>query len=66
MKKLLAILLAAACAFSLAACAAAPDTPAAEEQPDCISDPTNAAAGRTGGGCHGAVSERDEVYSQQW
>ena len=40
MKKLLAILLAAACAFSLAACAAAPDTPAAEEQPDCISDPT--------------------------
>jgi len=26
--------------FSLAACAAAPDTPAAEEQPDCISDPT--------------------------
>ena len=40
MKKLLAILLAAACAFSLAACAAAPDTPAAEEQPDCIGDPT--------------------------
>lgn len=40
MKKLLAIILAAACAFSLAACAAAPDTPAAEEQPDCISDPT--------------------------
>lgn len=40
MKKLLAILLAAACAFSLAACAAAPDTPAAEEQPDCTSDPT--------------------------
>lgn len=40
MKKLLAILLAAACAFSLVACAAAPDTPAAEEQPDCISDPT--------------------------
>ena len=40
MKKLLAILLAAACAFSLAACAAAPDTPAAEEQPGCISDPT--------------------------
>ena len=40
MKKLLAILLAAACAFSLAACAAAPDTPAAEEQPDCISDQT--------------------------
>ena len=63
MKKLLAILLAAACAFSLAACAAAPDTPAAEEQPDCIGDPT---AGRTGGGCHGAVSERGEVYSQQW
>ena len=30
MKKLLALLLAAACALSLAACAAAPDTPAAE------------------------------------
>lgn len=46
MKKLLAIILAAACAFSLAACAATPDTPnasappATEEQPDCISDPT--------------------------
>ena len=66
MKKLLAILLAAACAFSLAACAAAPDTPAAEEQPDCISDPTTQQLGRTGGGCHGAVSERSEVYSQQW
>ena len=46
MKKLLAIILAAACAFSLAACAATPDTPnasappAAEEQLDCIGDPT--------------------------
>ena len=46
MKKLLAIILAAACAFSLAACAATPDTPnasappATEEQLDCISDPT--------------------------
>ena len=58
MKKLLAILLAAACAFSLAACAAAPDTPAAEEQPDCISDPTTQQLA--------ALSERGEVYSQQW
>ena len=46
MKKLLAIILAAACAFSLAACAATPDTPnasappATEEQLDCIGDPT--------------------------
>ena len=46
MKKLLAIILAAACAFSLAACAATPDTPntsappATEEQPDCIGDTT--------------------------
>lgn len=46
MKKLLAIILAAACAFSLAACAATPDTPNAsappttEEQLDCIGDPT--------------------------
>lgn len=65
MKKLLAILLAAACAFSLAACAAAPDTPAAEEQPDCISDPTTqqlaAPVER-----HGAVPNEAEVYSRQW
>ena len=46
MKKLLAIILAAACAFSLAACAATPDTPnasappATEEPLDCIGDPT--------------------------
>lgn len=46
MKKLLAIILAAACAFSLAACAATPDTPnasappATEEQLDCIGDST--------------------------
>ena len=46
MKKLLAIILAAACAFSLAACAATPDTPnasappATDEQLDCIGDPT--------------------------
>ena len=46
MKKLLAIILAAACAFSLAACAATPDTPnasappATEEQLDCIGNPT--------------------------
>ena len=40
MKKLLAIILAAACAFSLAACAATPDPPATEEQLDCIGDPT--------------------------
>lgn len=46
MKKLLAIILAAACAFSLAAYAATPDTPnasappATEEQLDCIGDPT--------------------------
>ena len=46
MKKLLALVLAAACAFSLAACAAIPDTPntsdapATEEQLDCIGAPT--------------------------
>ena len=46
MKKLLAIILAAACAFSLAACAATPDTPNASAPPategelDCIGDPT--------------------------
>ena len=46
MKKLLALLLAAVCVFSLAACAATPDTPnasappATEEQLDCIGDPT--------------------------
>ena len=46
MKKLLAIILAAACAISLEACAATPDTPnasappATEEQLDCIGDPT--------------------------
>lgn len=65
MKKLLAILLAAACAFSLAACAAAPDTPAAEEQPDCISDRRRSSWPHRWR-LHGAVSERGEVYSRQW
>ena len=43
MKKLLAILLAAACALSLAACAAAPDTPAEEPTPTQLAAPVETA-----------------------
>ena len=43
MKKLLALLLAAACALSLAACAAAPDTPAAEPMTAQLAAPVETA-----------------------
>ena len=43
MKKLLALLLAAACVFSLAACAAAPDTPAAEPTTTQLAAPVETA-----------------------